>query len=427
MKKKILFGSIIVIVAIALISVSILKSKNTSSAFGGGGRIFNVTVENIEKGNISSYISANGSIEEIEKQEVYFETPLKVEKLLVEKNQKVVKGQKLVELELDSLTSELEKLKINKSIQELSLNATTLETEISRARSGVESAERAYEDSKKNYNNTKSLFEAKAVSKNDLDMAQKAVIEAETALKNARLGYDSAVTARNMDKKTKEENLKATNLGISEIEKKIQKIQESMYSNIDGVIADIGIQQGSFTNTMQPAFTIVNTEKLQVKSYVKEYDIKNVKVGQNVKITGDAIDKEMQIRGKVESISPVAKTNRTASGDEIVIETIISIENCNAVLKPGLSVTCDISTIDKNNIIVAPMEVVEEDKDGNKFVYVVNTDTNTMIKKQIKLGISSDMTFEVEEGLNEGDTVILNPQPIFKDGARVRISNTDKK
>jgi len=55
---------------------------------------------------------------------------------LVEKYQKVSKGQQLVEFDIEDMETELEKLKINKKVQELSQNSPTVDAEIKKGRVG---------------------------------------------------------------------------------------------------------------------------------------------------------------------------------------------------------------------------------------------------------------------------------------------------
>lgn len=426
MKKKILIGCIIVVILAAFVTFSIMKNSSSSPVFGGG-KTYEVKAAKVEKGEISAFVSADGTTQEIEKMEVYFDTLLKVVKLLVENNQKVSKGQKLLELDMDSLYSELEKLKINRATEILALDSTTMDAEVKQAEYNFENSERAYNEAKKNYEKNKALYDANAISKNDFELSEKAYLDAEAALDNARTAYRSSLSSKSLDAKTKEQNLKITELSISDLEKKIQKLNAVMVSPIDGIVTDLKLEVGAFTSDLGPAFKIINIDKLQVKANVSEYDIKNVKAGQPVKITGDAIPKDANVTGKVKSVSPVAVVNSTSSGEEVVVEVIVEIENSDVGLRPGLNVTCDISTIDRKDVLIAPMEMFDEDKDGNKFAYVVNPGSNTMHKKPVILGISSDMNVEVLEGLNAGDLVVLNPQPNFKDGARVKISNEDKK
>lgn len=426
MNKKVMIGGIIAIVAISLIAVSILRTTGSASAFGGGSG-YPVKVAEIQKGDISSYISANGIIEEVEKGEVYFDTPLKVLNVLVAEGDKVTKGQKLLELDTGSMVSELEKLKTNKGIQELSLNSSVSNAEANRAKSTVDTAERAYNDSKKTYDKNKDLYASNAISKSELDISENAVIQAESALSDAREAYKVAVESKNVNKTTAEENIKVMDISIKDLENSIARIAESQLSPIDGVVAAVNVDAGGFTSNMQPVCKIINPDKLQVRAKIKEYDIKNVSVGQKVRITGDAIDKEKNISGKVTAISPVATISRTTSGDETVIEVTITVDNPEGILKPGLNVTCDVYTVDKKGVVVAPMEMITEDKDGNKLVYVVDKENNTMKETMVKLGINSDMTVEVLEGLKEGDVAIIEPQPMYKDGAKIRILEDTEK
>ncbi len=420
MDKKVIIGGIIAIVAISLITVSILRTTGSTSAFGGGSG-YPVKVAAIQKGDISSSISASGVIEEVEKGEVYFDTPLKVLKVLVAEGDRVTKGQKILEVDTGTLASELEKLKTNKGIQELSLNSNVANSGVSTAQSAVKKAEKAYNDSKEALQKNKNLYEASAISKSDLEASEKAVEQAETAVNDAREAYQVAVETRNVNRTTTEENLKVTDISIKDIENSMAKIAELTVSPIDGVVVALNVDAGGFISNVQSAYKVINPDKLQVKAKIKEYDIKNIAVSQNVRITGDAIDKEKVITGKVTAISPVATINRTTSGEETVIEVTVTVENPEGILKPGLNVTCDIYTVDKKGVIVAPMEMITEDKDGNKLVYVVDTANKTMKETRVKLGINSDMTVEVLEGLKEGDLVIIEPQPMYKDGEKVRI------
>lgn len=429
MNRKLIIGGAIAIGTIALVVFSIAKGSGSSAAFGGGAGT-PVSVATIAKGEISSYISSDGIIEEADKAEVFFDTPLKVSKVLVKRGDLVKKGQKLLELDLDSMNSQLETLKINKNTQELSLGSKTMDAEVERALSALNSAERNYTDTKKTYEDNQALYEANAISKNELDMSKKAFIEADTGINglgNARLNYQNALESRKSGKLTGQDSLNVTNLQITDLEKKLSKIADASVSPMDGVMAEINVQDGSFTSSMQYSYKVINPDKLQVKADVKEFDIKNVSAGQKVIITGDAIDKNTVVTGKVTSISPVAVTTMTSSGNETVIEVLIGIEGAGDILKPGLNVTCDISTVDKKGVVLAPMEAITPDKDDNKLVYVVDPVKKVMAEKKVTLGINSDMNVEVIDGLKEGDLVVLNPAPTFKDGVKVRIEDNTKK
>jgi len=419
MNKKVIIGGLLGISAIALITVGVLKAVGNS-----GGSAVLVETARIEKGELSSYISADGVVEEVDKAEIFFDTPLKVKKVLVEEGGKVTKGQQLLELDIDALTSQLETLKINRNAQQISLDSKALDAEVERAYNNLKAAERNYNDAKKTYEDNKVLYQANAISKAELDMSEKTFIEAESGisgLKNARIAYDAAVESRNNSKKTGSANLKVTDIQIADLEKKIASIQEECRSPIDGIVAGIGVQEGAFTGSMQPAYKIIDPDKLQVRAKINEYDIKNVAPGQTVRLTGDAIEKGTEILGVVKMVSPVAVSNMTSSGNETVVEVLIQVDGAGDVLKPGLNVTCEIATLDKKDILIAPMEAITPDKDDNMMVFVVDEDSKTITQQKVTVGINSDMQVEILEGLEEGALVVLDPQPSYTDGMRVRI------
>ena len=135
MNKKVIIGGVIAVLIIGLAAAGIYKATSTS-----GGNVFSVKAARIEKGEISSYISSDGVIEEAEKIEVFFDTPLKVKKLLVEEGQKVTKGQQLFELDLSALDSQLQTLKLNRNTQQTSLNSKALDAEVERASNNLKAA-----------------------------------------------------------------------------------------------------------------------------------------------------------------------------------------------------------------------------------------------------------------------------------------------
>ncbi len=419
MNKKVIIGGLIGISAIALITVGVLKTIGNP-----GGSAVQVKTARIEKGELSSYISADGVVEEVDKAEVFFDTPLKVNKVLIEEGQKVTKGQQLLELDLEALNSQLETYKINKNSQQTSLNSKALDAEVERASNNLKAAERNYDDTKKTYEDNKVLYEANAISKSELEMSEKAFKEAESGvsgLKNARIAYNSAVESRKNSKKSGEDNLKVTDIQIADLEKKIKSIQEECRSPIDGIVATIGVQEGAYTGTMQSAYKIIDPNKLQVRAKINEYDIKNVKAEQNVKLTGDAIEKGTDVPGIVKSVSPIAVTSMTSNGNETVVEVLIRVDDAGDVLKPGLNVTCEIAILDKKDILLAPMEAITPDKDDNMMVFVVDEGTKILEQRNVTVGINSDMNVEILEGLEVGELIVLDPQPSYTDGMRVRI------
>ncbi len=423
MKRKIIIGSVIAVLTVAFSIVGILGTTGSASVFKRTGGP-SVRVVEIRTGSISTVISADGTVKEVEKAQVYFDTPLKVIDILVEKNQHVSKGQKLIELDLSGLYSELEKLEINRNVQQLNLEMSEMEEDLKKAAIAVENARKTYEECVETYEENKILFESHAISEAELKRSQRACEDALSALRSSELSYESLKKNMEYNRKIKFETLQSTILGIEDLKEKIDRIEKDVLSPMDGVVSVVNVIKGGYTGTM-PAFEIINTDKLKVHAYIKEYNSGNVKVGQPVSIWGDAIGKDTTITGKVESISPKAESIYTGGGEETVVETVISLENTVPGLRPGISVTCDISTENVEDVLIIPLEAIVPDKDGLEYVFTVDENTGVLARKRVTLGIISDMTAQVISGLSEGELVVLDPQPYFEDGMTVSITEKE--
>ncbi|EPR08244.1 efflux RND transporter periplasmic adaptor subunit [Ruminiclostridium papyrosolvens] len=445
MKKKIIIGVSLAVVVVALITVGIVKNAGTA----GSGTVFAVQTGEIKKGDVSSFISANGTVSEIEKSEVYIDNPVKVTKLYVKQNDTVKKGQKLAEIDLDDMNTQLETQKLQKKSQELLLRKamtadTTISTvnnqnEIKAAENDVTSKQRAYEQALKNRNEKKALYDAEAISKVELDSAENTLKDAEDMLSVAKLTLQAKKDAQNETSKTNSKSkaaqqidiesqqvaIQTTEVAIKDLENKIKKYKASMFSTMDGIASQVNVAEGSYTMAGQPVFVVINPDKLEVKLNINEFNAKLLKPGQAVEISGDSIPETEEVTGKVKSVAPMAKANTTNTGSsETVIPVVISINNITPSMKPGITVSCDIKTVDISNVLTVDLDMLGQDKDDSKYVFVISSDKKTMQKKKIELGTTSDMKAElVGGGLKEGDLVVMNPNPAYKDGARVKIKD----
>ncbi len=445
MKKKIIIGVSLAVVIVALITVGIVKNAGSV----GSGAVFTVQTGEIKKGDVSSFISANGTVSEIEKSEVYIDNPVKVTKLYVKQNDTVKKGQKLADIDLDDLNTQLETQKLQKKSQELLLRKamtadTTISTvnnqnEIKAAENDIASKQRAYEQALKNRNEKKALYDAEAISKVELDSAENTLKDAEDMLSVAKLTLQAKKDAQNEASKTNSKSkaaqqidiesqqiaIQTTEVSIKDLENKIKKYKASMYSTMDGIVSQVNVAEGSYTLAGQPVFVVINPDKLEVKLNINEFNAKLLKSGQAVEISGDSIPESEKVTGKVKSVAPMAKANTTNTGSsETVIPVVISIDNITPSMKPGITVSCDIKTVDISNVLTVDLDMLGQDKDDSKYVFVISPDKKTMKKKKIELGTTSDMKAElVGGGLKEGDLIVMNPNPAYKDGARVKIKD----
>ncbi len=434
--KKTVIGILIIAVIAALVIFNINKNKEDDGTPVISTRnAVPVNAWEIERGSISSYVKARGKVEETDKAQVFFDTPLRVQEVFVNKNDHINKGDPLLLVDTQTLTEEMDRLKLEKEISSINLkklesgqSLLSLETNLTSAKKTVDDAFDKYNTVSSEYEKQKRLYETGVIPKTQLDQYEQTMKDAKTALENAQLSLDSAektyqssIGSHDLDIQAQLKSIQSLSTQIANIEKKLEKINNLEKAPISGYVTEVFVTEGAYTISGQPAFTIIDTENVRITATVNEYNTKDLDVGQSVTITGEAFSDDTEFQGKVVAVAPVASDIMGTSGQETVVEVIIEPLEGKESLKPGLNVDCDIVTQEKKDIAVAEFNIFLEDKNRDQYVMVIDESTMTVRKQYVTLGIYSDMLVEIADGLQEGDKVVIDPQPSLDDGDRVRI------
>lgn len=393
-KSKIAIGVVILVVAVLIF----LPKKD---------KLLTVTTASVEKGNIESTISTSGVVSAKTSQDMYPDVAVKVKEIYVEKNDEVKKGQKILELDLDNLTSQLSQLKIQKELNELQYN--NLVTSNNNGNSTLVSMQNTVEQLEDAYNTNLALYELGAISKKDLENSKKSLDEAKSKQGEATLSNDYNVVAL-------QKQIELAQINVDTLEKQIKNLKELMVSPIDGVISALNATEKAYISTAMPTYSVVNNDAFEIQVDVKEFTARNIEVGQKVYITGDAFD-GITYNGVVKSISPIATKN---SAGQSIIEVMIEVTDANTKLSEGYNVTCDIVIGSKEDILTIPLSSFMEDEDDNMFVYTV--ENNELKKITITAGINSEDKLEVTSGLTENMTIVKEINSNYKEGLKVELS-----
>ncbi len=185
-------------------------------------------------------------------------------------------------------------------------------------------------------------------------------------------------------------------------------------SPIDGKVLIINTSKGDTLFPHSSIAVIGDSEHFIAKFYADEMDAVNIKKGQKAILSFDAFP-HLKIESKVEFVSDT--TVLTKRGVRaFVVEVNIPNEK-GVALKDGLSVSVNIITARKSNVLLVPVESVGSDENGSFVDLIVNTNDGKKIKKvYIETGISSDNFTEVVKGLKEGDEILKTPvENLFND------------
>lgn len=395
-KKRYIF---IVAVVLVIVFFFIAGSK--------GGILPVVETVAVTRGDVESLVSISGTVKEKDENNVYIETNVKVKKILVDENDEVKKGQKIVEFDMDSMYSNLETLKLNKEILELNYKKATISDD--NGMLSLVATENSTQAAKDAFERAEALYEVGAISKVEYDNAK-------TAYDNAKAGLTLSTTGITYDIDTLKKNIELASINIKEFEKQISKLNTAMYSPADGIVSSITMSEGAYAGATAPIYKVVNNNNLEIKCAVKEFTVKNLDVGQKVYITGDAFE-GYTYEGHIKSIAPIASTVVGYTSSQTTIEVIVDVDSEETLLKSGLNVTCDVVSAKSEDTITIPVSSFNEDKDGNILVYKIE---NGMLKSvNIETGIHSDEVLEVKSGINEGDKIVKTIKSSYTDGLKV--------
>ena len=173
-------------------------------------------------------------------------------------------------------------------------------------------------------------------------------------------------------------------------------------SPIDGEIIVRSVEPGQTVTTADAILVLSN--RLMINAQFDETDIGKVKPGQTAIISLDAYP-QVKVNAKVEHISYESDvvSNVTIYEVEIVPQRVPD------VFRSGMSANVNIIEKNKDNILIIPIEALNQDEKGS-FVLLSQDKDRKSIKRYVELGILGEDNVEIVSGLKEKDTVIIKTQ-----------------
>lgn len=348
---------VIVIVAVAAWAMSGGKKEED----------INFKEEKVALKTLQNSVTATGTIEAVTSVTVGTQVSGIVNKLYVDYNSQVKKGQVIAELDKTNLLSELNTAKANLASAQSSLNyqAANMERYKTLYKKGLVSADE-YENALLTYRQAK---EQVASSKENVQRAQ-------------------------------------TNLGYATIT-----------SPIDGTVISKSVEEGQTVaasfNTPE-LFTIAkDLTNMQVVANVDEADIGGVKEGDRVTFTVDAYPDDT-FEGTVKQV----RLEATTTNNVVTYEVVISAPNADLKLKPGLTANVTIYTQERSGVLAVAnkalrftptKETVGKDMKivdckGKNKVWTLNG--NTLTAHPVTIGQSDGINTEITKGLKQGDKIV---------------------
>jgi len=182
-----------------------------------------------------------------------------------------------------------------------------------------------------------------------------------------------------------------------------------------GTIDEVFVERGQVVSASpQGLMRIVNLSQMYVSTTVPETYIGKLKVGTIVDVYLTSLGKTY--KGKVRQVGNYINPNNRSFGIEV------SIPNPDNLLRPNQVAKLKIIDYTNPKAISVPTNVVQEDGEGNKFVFTVsnsNGKTGTAKKVLVKVGKSSGNVTEIVSGLNADDIIVTEGVNAISEGMKL--------
>ena len=347
--------------SLAVISASLIMAACSSTPK------VTYTSATVEKQDITTSVTATGTIEPVTKVEVGTQVSGIIDKIYVDYNSVVKRGQVIAELDKTNLLSELASAQSNLTNAQSNL---TYQTD--------------------NYKRYKTLYQKGLVSANDYESARLSFQQAKEQM---------TVQQQNVSKAR-------TNLGYATIT-----------APIDGVVLSKEVEEGQTVASAMTTPTLFilaqDLTDMRVIANVDEADIGGVQEGQRVTFTVDAFPNDT-FNGRVTQVRQEA----TTESNVVTYEVVISAPNDDLKLKPGLTANVTIYTAERSNVLAIPSkalrftpseamlaedESIEDCKADSK---VWKQEGKVFKAYPVTTGTTNGTLTEVVSGLKAGDKVL---------------------
>lgn len=337
--------------------------------------------EEVAPANIQNSITATGSVEPVDTVAVGTQVSGIIDKIYVDFNSTVKKGQVLAVLDTKNLTSTLNSAKAN----------------LQSAQANLQSANAALGYQRANYNRYKALYQKGLISANDFESVRLSYRQAE---EQVAMMKESVVAAQESVRTAQ------TNLGYATI-----------VSPIDGTIINKYVAEGQ---TVAASFSTPelfgvarDLKKMQVLADVDEADIGDVRPGESVTFTVDAYPDDT-FPGTVQQV----RLGGSTSNNVVTYKVVISTSNADLKLKPGMTANVTIYTQQKSGVLSVPtkalrftpaketvgkMKIKDISNAKNK---VWTIEGNNIVAHQVNIGMSDGTHTQIVSGVKQGQKVI---------------------
>jgi HlyD family secretion protein len=453
--KKIVIAVVVLVVLAALVALSVRSSQSNAVA---------VTTSKVVREDITSVVTGSGEIKAKTYVNIGAQGFGKIVKLYVKEGETVRRGQKLAQLENVQSSADVNAQRANIEVTQKDLASADAAYDSSVAEVARDKAD--LEQKTLDYKRAQDLYNSQLISKSDFDGRKAAYDVAIASLKAA----EAKVAQMNAQRASTSGRVSQANATLRKLTDVLGKTE--YIAPFDGIVTNLPVREGETVVVgiqNSPGSTLMTLADMSVVTAevrVDETDIVNVKLGEPVDVTIDALP-DKTFKGRVTEIgdqalvrsSGVATSQTTAGTQEAKdFKVVVTLDNPPENLRPGFSTTAKITTANKTNVIGIPIQALtvrtQGDLDAQRAavsgkkgahpptaatgndsknkkeiqgVFLLDKSTKKVDFKPVQTGIQGSTDVEVTDGLNEGQEIVTGSYKVLrtlKVGAKVKVDNS---
>lgn len=445
LRRKWLLGLIVIVVAGGAAAAYFASQREEGTL---------VTTETIDRRDLEAVVSASGKLEPRRSVNISAQSMGRVTRLGVNEGDRVKAGQFLLQIDPVNAAS---------AVQRDEAAVAAARTGLAQVRTQLQSARASLDLARQTLKRQQDLWESGLTTREQLD---KAVAEVDIR--------ESDLKAREQEIQTREQQLRQQEAGLASSRHSLAQVRFD--APFDGIVTRRNIEEGenvvvgTMNNPGTVLLTVADMSVIEAQVEVDETDIPLVQMGQEARITIDAVPNRT-FRGRVTEIgnSPIQATGQQTSGVRTATNFLVkvTIEEDVPDVRPGFTCTAEITTASRAGVVSVPIQALtireqEYDAQGQPVprerpapasrwgggapaptpvvqaslppghtrrelegVFVMRDGRAAFVP--VTIGIAGERHFEVLEGLSEGDVVVTGPFESVRnlfDGDQIRVQTS---
>jgi HlyD family secretion protein len=454
--KKIAIGSGVAILILAIAGIAVHQSRKG---------VVTVQTGRAESMDLASIVSASGEIKPKTYVNIGANAFGKIIRLYVKEGDRVKKGQLLAQLE--NVQSSADVNATQAGLEAARTDAVAADAALNTSMADLNRAQSDFERAQLDWTRAQGLYKDALVAKSEYDSQKAAWQTAQAGLAQAQARVAQAKAQKDSAGRHIAQNAANLTHAADVLRKTTYDAPyDGMITNLpvrEGETVVIGIQNSPGSTLM----TLANMSVITAEVRVDETDIVNVRLGQPAEVTIDAIPKktfkavvsEIGNNAIVRSTGVSTSQQTSASQEAKDFKVVVTLQEAQDNLRPGLSATAKITTATRNKVLTVPIQALtirsraelkasnteqgavqaaapqmEASKrtDGNKDelqgVFVIRDRKAEFLP--VETGITGTTEIEVLNGLKPGDEIVTGSYKVLRTlrpGASVKVDNTAPK